>query len=73
MNVPIYFKTMDLETSTYLIAIIPKKMSTYVEIKREQISKLKGQVTKTIKTAAGESWIAEDMVTAYTRRTYTVR
>jgi hypothetical protein len=73
LDVPIYFKTIDMESSTYLVAIVPKKVASYVEIKKEQVSNLKWQLTKTIKTPAGKSHLAENMVTGYTRRVYTTR
>ncbi|AHB41872.1 hypothetical protein P148_SR1C00001G1094 [candidate division SR1 bacterium RAAC1_SR1_1] len=68
----IYLKTLDFRNSTYLIAIVPKKISSYVEIKKEQVGNLKGQVTKVVKTLKS-SRVAQEFLSYYTQRTYTVR
>lgn len=68
----IYLKTLDSGNSTYLIAIVPKKISSYVEIKKEQVGDLKGQVTKVVKTLK-TSRVAQEFISYYTNKTYTVR
>lgn len=68
----IYLKTLDRGTSTYLIGIVPQKIWSYVEIKREQVWDLKWQVTKIVKTLK-ESKIAQEFISYYTKKTYTIR
>jgi len=72
LSTDIYLRTLDLGTSTYLIGVVPQKTSSYVEIKKEQVWKLKGQVTKIVKTLK-DSRVAQEFISYYTKKTYTVR
>lgn len=63
---------MNRWTSTYLIGIVPQKINSYVEIRKEQTGKLKWEVSKIIKNFKN-SEIAQNFVSYYTQKTYVVR
>lgn len=72
LSTAIYLKTLNLGSSTYLIGIVPQKTSSYVEIRKEQIGNLKGQVTKIVKNFK-DSRVAQEFISYYTQKTYVVR
>jgi hypothetical protein len=72
LSTNIYLKTLDKWTATYLIAIVPQKINSYVEIRKEQIWNLKWEVTKIVKNFK-DSRIAQNFISYYTQRTYVVR
>lgn len=72
LSTNIYLKTLDKWTATYLIAIVPQKINSYVEIRKEQIWNLKWEVTKIVKNFK-DSRIAQNFISYYTQRTYIVR
>jgi hypothetical protein len=46
---PIYMRTLEVGGKKYLLSVVPKQSDKIVELKREEISKLKGRVIRTIK------------------------
>lgn len=45
---PIYMRTLEVNGNKYLLSVVPKQADQIVEIRREQIGKLKGRVIRTI-------------------------
>jgi hypothetical protein len=48
-ELPIYMRTLEVGGKKYLLSVVPKQTDQVVEIRREEIGKLKGRVIRTIK------------------------
>jgi len=69
---PVYLKTLDFGYSTYLIGIVPKTASSYVQITKEQVKDLSSKVTK--KVYSNQNILVQDQefLSNYVRKSYTV-
>jgi len=47
-DMPIYMRTLEVDGKKYLLSVVPTKTTKVVEIRRENIGKLRGRVTRTI-------------------------
>lgn len=57
---PIYMRTLEVDGKKYLLSVIPTKTDKTVEIRRENIAKLKGRVIRSIKAKEEGKVISRD-------------
>ena len=57
---PIYMRTIELAGNKYLLSVMPLQSDKIVEIRREEISKLKGRVIRTIKNKNSGEQLGRD-------------
>lgn len=70
-STPIYFKTLSHGYSTYLVWITPTIPNSYVQILRQQIGQLKGQVSKIVISKTNQKILSnQERVSHYGAKNY---
>lgn len=59
-DLPIYMRTLEVNGKKYLLSVVPIQSDKKVELKREEIGKLKGRVIRTVKDKETSEQVSRD-------------